>query len=461
MWVTLVCGDCMKLRWIILFLIVIGILGGCLTAIEAAENASDSIDFQPPVVVDQGWSYSHSNRGLVDFVFIVENPNQNIALERNLYQVTAYSENGTELGKDSGWIAVLFPGERLGVGAVVSVPKNKEIAAFEVLIGPEKAKYTELIENPLKAGDAAYIPYQSAPMITGIIDNSMGRSVSNVRVSAVAYDDGGNIIGGGVTPFLNFVPAMNRTGVTVGVASSGVPAKVELYPSFYQHSVFRDPSGRLKAVNLENLKEACSVVEPVKDALNIEAVGFVQQAATGSVYYAFVVDNPNDVLSFYNTNYRAVAYDREGRVLEADSGIIGLVFAGERMGVTGDLQIPREMKVARMVIDIDTSSARPVEMSIRNPLTAERVTYLSDQLSPRVTGVVKNSLDRDVQWISVSAITYDEGGKIMGIGFGSVDFVLAGGQAAVAVFVYDTGKPARLELYPKVSNPSDLGADES
>ncbi len=450
----------MRIEWIGLFLLFIGNLGGCLMAVEAAENASDSIEFQPPLVVDQGWSYSHSNRALVDFVFIVENPNQNIALERNLYQATAYSENGTELGRCSGCIAVLFPGERLGVGAVVRVPETEEIAKFEAVITAEKAKYTELIENPLKPGDAAYIPYQSAPMVTGIIENSMGRSVSNVMVTAVAYDDDGNIIGGGATSSSTFVPAMDRTGVTVWVSSRGVPAKVELYPSFYQHSVFLDPSGWLKVVNLENLEEACSVVEPVKEALSIEAVGFVQQA-TGTVYYAFVADNPSEVHSLYSANYRAVAYDREERVLGTGSGIIGLVFAGERMGVTGNLQIPRGMKVDRVEIDIDSFSAKPVEMPIRNPLTAERVAYLSDQFLPRVTGIIKNGLDRDVQWVSLSVITYDESGKIMGVGSGSVNFVPAGGQAAADVFVYDTGKPARTELYPKVSNPMDLGFEDS
>jgi hypothetical protein len=358
-------------------------------------------------------------------------------------------------------IAVLFPGERLGVGEVVKVPKTEGIAKFEVVIEPDKAEHTELIENPLKAVDATYIPYQLAPMVTGIIENTMGRSVSNVKVSAVAYDEDGNIIGGGVAMSESFVPAMNKTGVKVWVATRGVPAKVELYPSFYQHSIFLDPSGSLKVVNLENLEWARSFVEPINDVLSIEVVGFIQEAATGTVYYAFVVNNPSIVDSIYNCRYRAVAYDREGRVLETDPGIIGLAFPGERMGITDNLHIPRGEKVARIVVDIDSFSARPVELSIRNPLTAERVTYLSDPYFPKITGVIKNALDKDVQWISVSAISYDESGKIVGIGSGSVNFVPAGGEAAADIFVHDTCKPVRLEFYPKVSKPADLGLDES
>jgi len=56
------------------------------------------------------------------------------------------------------------------------------------------------------------------------------KDLENIRVAAVAYDEAGNIIGGGFT-YLDFVPANGQAAVEVSITTSGVPATVELYPT--------------------------------------------------------------------------------------------------------------------------------------------------------------------------------------------------------------------------------------
>jgi len=47
-------------------------------------------------------------------------------------------------------------------------------------------------------------------------------------VSAIAYDEAGEIIGGGFT-YLDFVPANGKAAVEVSITSTGIPATTELY----------------------------------------------------------------------------------------------------------------------------------------------------------------------------------------------------------------------------------------
>jgi len=51
--------------------------------------------------------------------------------------------------------------------------------------------------------------------------------------------------------------------------------------------------------------------------------------------------------------------------------------------------------------------------------------------SPKVTGIVKSSLPKDIDMIKVIAIAFDANDKIIGSGYTYVDFVPANGQSAV------------------------------
>ena len=446
----------MWFRRIYLFLLIVGYVAGCTISIVAGENLTTTEDPQDPIVVIKSYYYDHYDKRLVCPVFIVENPNQNVAFEGSRYQVAIYDEEGTVLGTAFGWITILFPMERLGVVAFTTVPSTRDVAELDVQIYPGRSVETELTKNPVTAEGATYIPRGFIPKVTGTINNPMARSVTNLWIYAVAYDEEDRIVGGGVNRFVNFVPAKGQTGVEVEVASRGAPAKVELYPAFVQQSAFKDQSGVLNSITVEYLEEVVSLDEAVDELLRVVTVGFVQEQ-TGRLHYAFVVENPDEVRSVYFASYRAVAYDEKGVIVGTTSGFTEMAFPEEWMGVTGELDILAGAEVARLEVDIDPFSAETIELPIKNPLSIEQVTYVPGSFFPKATGMVKSALDKDIEHLSLSAIAYDDGGKVVGVGSGFTTFVPAGGESAVEVEMYVIGEPTRLELYPKVLHPTALG----
>lgn len=76
--------------------------------------------------------------------------------------------------------------------------------------------------------NAAYRADRFFATVTGEIVSPYGRDITNLRISAIAYDAEGNVIGGGYS-FLDFVPAEGRAAAEVTVTTSSDPASVELY----------------------------------------------------------------------------------------------------------------------------------------------------------------------------------------------------------------------------------------
>ncbi|MBX5444564.1 hypothetical protein [Sphaerobacter sp.] len=161
------------------------------------------------------------------YAFIVENPNSGLAVEDSQYQVAVYDANGTVIETDSGYITILFPGEKLGIASSLFLPDGTEIDRLDVQVKP--GRFEPFDQRPEFATENVnYVPDDYFPKVTGIVKSPYQKDLENIRVAAIAYDEAGNIIGGGFT-YLDFVPANGQAAVDVSITTSGVPAKVELY----------------------------------------------------------------------------------------------------------------------------------------------------------------------------------------------------------------------------------------
>ena len=70
----------------------------------------------------------------------------------------------------------------------------------------------------------------SSLAVTGEILNPYEQALEDIWVTAVAYDEMGQIVGGGFT-WLDFIPANGESAVEVRVTSAGKPVSAELYAS--------------------------------------------------------------------------------------------------------------------------------------------------------------------------------------------------------------------------------------
>ncbi len=163
------------------------------------------------------------------------------------------------------------------------------------------------------------------------------------------------------------------------------------------------------------------------------------------VGYALIVENPSEDLAAEGATYRVTAYGLRGAVLATDSGSIPVILPGQRLGVGGFLTLASGEAVDRLGVEIESGHLTEVEP--QPTLTVENVEYQPDGELPKVTGIVRNPYQEDVQRVRVSAVAYSAEGIIIGGGSIVVDSIPAEGQATVEVPVTSSESPTRVELY--------------
>ena len=106
-------------------------------------------------------------------------------------------------------------------------------------------------------------------------------------------------------------------------------------------------------------------------------------------------------------------------------------------------------------MDVQVKAGKFSKSEALPSFTVEGATYRPGT-SPKVVGVIKSPYTKDAKSVRTSAIAYDAEGKIIGGGFTFVDFIPASGQTAVEVTINASAAPAKVELYPMLSNLSDF-----
>lgn len=389
------------------------------------------VNAQPAVLGDQGFGQDGTVAG---YAFVVSNPNESAGLEGVEYQVAATDAAGTVVATDSGFLTVLFPGETQGVAGTVYVDEGVTIAAVTVQIaGGEVVNVSP--DARFTADRVTYIPDDINNRATGVIGNPLGSSFNDVRVSAVAYDATGAIIGGGYS-FVNFVPAGGTTGVSAQVTVAGEVASVVMYPTLSSLSLLQTDAMPDDGQSLELLNQ-----------------GFgADEFSTG---YGILVRNPNATYALQDSRYRVTAFDEAGNVLATDEGYVELIQPGQTLAVGGSLFAPDETAIASIEAMVQSGAFEP--SSATEIFTSENVAFLPGDFLSDVTGLIVNPYDVQVSNVRVTALAYDAADQIIGGGYTFLDFVPAQGSAGVSVQVSVNGEPARVELYAALSALSEMG----
>ncbi|MDD5368132.1 MAG: FxLYD domain-containing protein [Anaerolineaceae bacterium] len=366
-------------------------------------------------------------------VFMVENPNQDQAIERSEYQVAIYDEAGTVLKTDSGYLTLILPGEKTALIAESYLEKGQKAAKVEIQVNSGDASSLDLNAAPYSVDQIKFLPDNYFPKVTGVIKNGLNRNISEMRVAAVAYDKSGVIIGGGYT-YLSFLPASGQAPVDISMVVKGNPDKVEIYPGLSGLSDF----------------EEATIGD---DVVHLVSYGFGQSSSQVAV--AFIVENPQSGTPLEGTQYQVGIYDEAGNVLDTESGYVNLIFPGEKQAVVASAFVPDGKKAVKVDVQINPGRSVTHELSA-TPFTTDQVKFTPGSYTAKVTGVVQNTLDKQVKQVEVVAVAYNEQGEIIGGGYTYLDFVPANAKSAVEVSVTVTGKPAKVELYPSLTSMSEI-----
>ena len=267
-----------------------------------------------------------------------------------------------------------------------------------------------------------------------MITSPYNRALTSLRVSAVAYNAAGEIIGGGFT-FTNFILANGTTGTKVSLTSLPQVATVELYPVLSGLSLLT-AAGELPADAAE---------------LKLNKFGFGQDDT--QLGYGLVIENPNAGYSIENSQYHLTAYADNGSVLGVEEGYLDVLLPGQVLGVGGsglvEIGVVASIDVQVYPGQFEKSEAVPY-------FTAENPAFQAGQFRDTITGQVVSPYAKDISNVRASGIAYNEAGDIIGGGFTFIDFVPANGKAAAEISVIVVGEPATVEIYASPSGLSEF-----
>lgn len=161
------------------------------------------------------------------------------------------------------------------------------------------------------------------------------------------------------------------------------------------------------------------------------------------VGYGVVVENPDPDLAREHVEVVAAFYSREGTLLGIDREPVRILLPGQQLGVGKRVYLSGDGEVARLSVQLHPGAPSPGAPSL---LVAENAQHHDS----RVSGLVRNTSDREITTALVSAIAYDADGNVIGGGTDRVPVVAANGTSPVALPVVTNGVPARVELHPRL-----------
>lgn len=363
------------------------------------------------------------------YVFKVLNPNSDYAVESSRFQVAVYNADGDVVDTDSGYISLVLPSSTIAYSSDIYLDETVKADHIEVQLSPGDPQMTTVKSDVFNTTNLKFVPDDYFPSVTGIVANGLDQSISDLRVTAVIYDDADQIVGGGYT-YLDFLPASGQAPVDVSVTLTGKASRVEIYPAL---------SG------LSMLEEA-----PNGDSdLQMTQFGYARDGSEVGV--AFIVKNPDQELSIVSSQYQMAAYDADGNVLDTDSGYINSVFPGGETGVYSSLYLPDNSSLDRVEVQIKSGDHKQQPFDVL-PLDSSDAKFVPGGFTSKVNGQVTNSLDTQITDLRVDAVLFNDVGEIIGGGFTFVDFIPAQGKTAVSVSVVVEGAPSEVRLYPSITS---------
>jgi hypothetical protein len=387
-------------------------------------------------VIDSGWSVVE-RFDEVAWGFIVENLDTTQAVIDSEDAVLVYDRAGQVVATDSGFIDIVLPGARLGIGGytVVGAGAAVEAVAFRVVAGHAGAAE---LQPAFTVSSVRYLSSAALQAVTATVESDAVEPLENLTVWTVARDAAGAIVGGG-SGYVPFLLPGKPGGVVSSIRVAEEPAIVEVYAT-------------LSALTIWTAEDARARYDAVLPARLVEQGYSI--AVTDEVSWGAVIENPNQTLALTGVVAALMAYDADGAVLARDSMYLSYVLPGGRSALGGTL-VSTYGRPERVVVQVLGRVVTETRVT-SEPLAVDEGEYVDAGL-PVIRGTVRNLTEREVTGVRVVAVAYDAAGHIVGGMATFADDTPASGAAAFADRIALGEPPARVALYATVANLFEIG----
>jgi|GEM_PF-5226849 len=391
-----------------------------------------------PQILTQWFEQPKNTPSILNYAFLLENPNASSDLQNLTIQATAYDSTGSVLNSNTDTIGQLPAGQRLGVVETMVIKSETQVARLDLALTDPGQPQAAAGATLLQATQVSYTRYQNSAVVSGLITSTFPQEITGVSINALVFDSTGKIVSAATDPsYTYFVPANGQAPVAVSVPASDQAVKAEVYPVYSPDQVVPP-------------------TPPGLQPLRLTATGFIQDSETpANVWVTFIVQNPNSGQGITQANWQVAVYDTGGALLatisSAGSNPLSALYPDSSTCKFAYLQVPAESRVARAQVQLDQGQA--VATSGQSPLVADKVTYLTGT-PPQVSSLVTNKSTNDLSYVYVDAVLLDAAGNIVGGGSGRIESLAANSQAPVIIDLTTSsefsGTPASIEVYPHI-----------
>lgn len=388
---------------------------------EPAEDpVQDTDNFQ---IGDVGGLIVQENRQWIQgdysvFVaFFIENPDDELIYKDVSYEITLYGSDGSELDTYYESIRWVFPDAPTAVVAdVYLADESVEVDYVSVTMSYGELIAPEGLYNPFVVDYVDHWPGDFfMDRATGSITNPEDDTYTDIRVSFIAYDDMGGIVGGGYT-FVDFIPGNDTIGFSTLFDTYGDVASIEAFANFTYNTLIYSGTAFWSELSYPDFH-------------------FIR-GEFGDMVGGALIRNETDTI-LRNTKLHITFYDAAGRVTAAGSGSSDMLFPGDTVGISPWVSSEPEgatttdyefFVLPGDVVDDFEVDANPFVVN-----STEIIGAYDDQVAVTFT----NNYSKAISDVSVYVLVFNAEGLIIGGGnTWTSESVPAGGINEVEVYVY-------------------------
>ena len=341
------------------------------------------------------------------------------ALLRDIsYEIILLDSEGNRLNNAYGAVKYLFPGETTGIVTTVDLSPGLTATSLQIQITGGKQEQGQKYTQPFTISRNTSGAVPNGQMATAWLRNGDTFTYTQAILSAIAYNDKGEIICGGSKP-QEFIPSSDKIGVSVPLLDCPeVPTVVDFYAYLTPQSAALEDG-------------------PWQQNIEHNPWGFIvndKNQLTGGVELKNLTDR-----TLTNNYFILTAEDATGKVCLAENQTLQALWPAEEtvfsLGIF-DLPIDCEPQTAYLSVVHGEFGLNPLAY---NPLaiSSAALNIVEDQASVKVRLV--NNLNTSISSATVSVLLKDPGGKIVGAGKLHTDSIPASGVLEVEVPVIFSG----------------------
>ncbi|MCJ7696265.1 MAG: hypothetical protein MUO40_12700, partial [Anaerolineaceae bacterium] len=189
-----------------------------------------------PVTLESGLTlldnltFIQDDTTLSTFIFLKNNETENTFVDVE-YTVHAYDASGAQVDNDSTTVGYIFPGQTIGLVNEIWLDEGVTVDSIDVDWIIDSQEVYPGYEDPFEVDKSLFLDDDGWYYLTGVLTNKDIVTYTDLRVSAIGYDNAGKIVGGGYG-YVDFIPSDDYVGMSVSSTFTSAPDRIEFYPAF-------------------------------------------------------------------------------------------------------------------------------------------------------------------------------------------------------------------------------------